>query len=290
MTHPYTSSIYANAFAYDYEAFTLREAQSHVLLRPIPGTDAIDALGIYPLCPLKPDADLQKDFSELQQRGAVSLVLVNDPFMHPPLEMLQQQFDRVTPFKEHFLCDLRKEHAYSKHHRYEVRYAQKHCETRVITLKDTLDDWYALYSTLIEKHRMTGIHAFPKQYFADITALNPIMVGAFIEGALVSAHIWFRHDDIAYSHLAASSEAGYKSRAAYAVYDHSIIHLRELGVSVIDLGGGAGNEASKGLSFLKQGFSNDSIMAHLCAKVLDEKRYAELSKGKETAFFPAYRG
>lgn len=290
MTHPYATATYAKAFAYDYEAFALKEADSHVLLRPIPGSDAIDALGVYPLCPLKANADLSKDFAELKSRGAVSLVLVNDPFVHPPLELLQQQFDRVTPFKEHFLCDLSKPHEFTKHHRYEVRYSRKQCEVRVISLKDALDDWYALYETLITKHGMKGIQAFPKRYFADICALEPITVGAYMDGALASAHIWFRNGDVAYSHLAASSETGYKSRAAYAVYDESITHLKGLGVKIIDLGGGAGNEASKGLTFLKQGFSNSSVMAHLCAKVLDEKHYAELSKGKETNFFPAYRG
>ena len=134
-----------------------------------------------------------------------------------------------------------------------------------------------------------GIQAFPKSYFADICALEPMTVGAFHEGELISAHIWFRHGNHAYSHLAASNEKGYKLRGSYAVYDFSIAYLRDQGVKIIDLGGGAGNEASAGLTFLKKGFSNDSVMCYLNGKILDEEKYAQLSVDKPNTYFPAYR-
>lgn len=288
-THPYASLLYANAFGPEYEAFCLKEAQTHVLLRAIAGSNDIDAMGVYPLCPMAEAANLENDFKDLAARGAVSLVMVADPFFHPPLEKMEQCFDRVTPFKEHYLRDLHKTEPYSKHHRYEVSRALKQCETRVVALSEYLDEWYALYATLIDKHGITGIQAFPKSYFAALCDLKPVMVAAFHENKMLSAHLWFQHEGYVYSHLAASSEEGYQARAAYAVYDASIRYFKDAGARIMDLGGGAGNEASAGLSFLKKGFSTESVMCYLLAKVLDSERYRQLSSGKETAYFPAYR-
>jgi hypothetical protein len=290
MTHPYASTLYAKAFAPEYKAVHLKAADTHILLRPIVGTDYHDALGVYPLCPMAKDAELEKDFADLAAQGLVSLVLVADPFFAPPLIKMEQAFDRVTPFKEHFICNLRVENQYTTHHRYEVKRAYKHCETRLINLAEHLDEWYGLYHTLIEKRGITGIQAFPKQYFAALCDLKPIVIAAFCEGRMTSAHLWFQHENYVYSHLAASSEEGYKFSAAYAVYDHSILYFREQGVAIMDLGGGAGNEASAGLTFLKKGFSNDTIMCYLCAKVLNDDIYQKLRAGKTTNYFPAYRG
>lgn len=288
--HPYQTRAYADAFAKQgYTPAPLPSARTHALLRPIPGTSQVDALGVYPLCPMDASADLASDFESLRKNGAVSLVLVTDPFTSPARDVLDAAFDRVADFKEHFLCDLRIDHTFSKHHRYEVRRAHKDCETRVVNLADHLDEWYGLYSTLIEKHGMGGIQAFPKDYFAALIALEPLMVAAFAGGRMLSAHLWFSHGKHAYSHLAASSEEGYKLRGSYAVYDVSITELKARGIEVVDLGGGAGTTASAGLTFLKQGFSNASVMCYLASKVLDEAAYAKLSEGKTTNFFPAYR-
>jgi hypothetical protein len=289
--HPYQRLRYAEAFGPRFTPLYLPSAQTPVLLRPIQDHNAIDAMGLYPLCAMAPAADLAADMELLRAKGAVSLVLVADSFFSPPSTVMQQFFDHHLPFKEHYVCDLRKDDfTYSKHHRYEVRKSHKQCETRVLSLSDHLDAWYTLYAHLISKHGMTGIQAFSKDYFAKIAALEPIMIGAFHESELISAHLWFTHEHYAYSHLAASSEKGYELQAAYAVYDSSITHLKSLGIEVIDLGGGAGTNASAGLSFLKKGFSNDQTMCYVYGKVLDQKMYATLSaKHAPTTFFPAYR-
>lgn len=290
MLHPYTSTLYAKAFAPEYPLVHLAQANTHILLRSIPGIGLQDAIGVYPLCPIDATANLDQDFADLKKQGIVSLVLVTDPFFRPELEKMRQAFTKVAEFKEHYLCDLRKEHRYSTHHRYEVKRAYRFCETRSIVLADYLDEWYTLYHTLIVKHGITGIQAFPKHYFAALCALNPITIAAFNEGKMVSAHIWFEYEGYVYSHLAASNDEGYKLRSSYAVYDHSIRHFRDAGMKIMDFGGGAGNEASAGLSFLKKGFSNETTMCYLCGKILDEEQYNSLTRNKDANYFPAYRG
>lgn len=291
MTHPYASVEYARAFGTGYEPIYLEASKTCVLKREIPGTRCFDAMGPYPVTPIACGAAMEHDFERLKDSGIVSLVLVTDPFYHPPEKQLRRHFDYVRPYKQHFIADSSRPPGISKHHAYEVRRAAKSCETRSITLTDFLDDWCDLYRTLVERRGISGIHAFSRDYFAAIAGLKPLMVGAFTEGRLVSAHLWFAKERYAYSHLAASSTEGYRLRAAYPVYSHSLQHLAECGFSMIDLGGGAGTEkASAGLANMKKGFSNGSREVYLCGKVLRENCYAELSAAKnDSGYFPAYR-
>ena len=291
MTHPYADSRYASAFMPAYEPLLMPSVGLHVLKRPIPGSDLYDAMGPYPLSPLRADADLEADFDHLRAQGIVSLVLVSDPFFHPSHESLAGAFDTAALFKEHYIYDFAQPQPFSSHHRYEIRRAAPACDVRVIDLAEHMDAWYALYAQLIEKHHITGIQAFTRSYFEQLCALDPIVVGAFSAGKLVSAHIWLMHEGYVYSHLAASSDEGYKLRAAYVVYDYSITHFTQLGAHKLDFGAGAGvNETSQGLTFLKKGFSTGRVPCYLCCKILDEVSYAALSRGKASAFFPAYRG
>jgi len=291
MTHPYASEIYAHAFPTEYQPVYLAEAKTHILKRKIPGTDYFDAIGVYPLCPIVAEASLEKDFMALKKDGIVSLVLVADPFFHPSLDKLEKFFERVTPYKEHYIHDFTLNRSYSKHHRYEVKKAVTLCQTKNFSLIDYLDEWYALYQNLMKKHEIKGMQGFSKDYFSKICALNPVTFGAFSEGILISAHIWFEYQGYAYSHLAASNETGYRTSAAYAVYDTSLQYFAERRTKTLDLGAGAGvSEASKGLTFLKKGFSNVSKICYLCGKILNEETYMKLSAGKKTDYFPAYRG
>jgi len=290
MNHPYASKIYANAFLPEYQPVYLATAKTHILKRKIPGTEYFDAIGVYPLCPIAENADLEKDFLDLKKDGIISLVLVADPFFQPQLEKLQKFFSSVSPYKEHYLHDFSLNNNYSKHHRYEIKKAVKLCETRRLVLVDHLDEWYMLYRNLMEKHEITGIQGFSRNYFSKICALDPITFGAFSEGTLISAHIWFEYNGYIYSHLAASSEIGYQTSASYAVYAASLKYFAESGAKTLDLGAGAGaSKASKGLSFLKKGFSNTSKTCYLCCKILDEEKYMKLSAGKNINYFPAYR-
>ena len=290
MTHPYASLAYAQAFGAGHEPIYLPGMDLHVLKRPIEGTAYFDAMGPYPLSPVTSVDRAGDDFAILAAHQIVSLVLVIDPMRGPAPLAMAEVFDPVTPFKDHFVRELGLDQPYSRHHRAEVRRAYRACETRIVRLADYLDDWSSLYEALRLKHQIGGIQAFDNQYFDNLAKLEPFMVAAFIDGALVSAHIWICHDGYAYSHLAASSAEGYRQSAAYAVYDHSFRHFAEQGVGMVNLGGGAGIGApSQGLTYLKQGFSTGTLPCYLCGKIIDPAVYAMLSKDRQTGFFPAYR-
>ncbi len=288
--HPYASHDYAKAFAQSLEFIFLEEAKIFVVKRPIPGTSFYDAVGCYPLSPISETGNLGKDFIKLKEHNIISLVLVTDPFFSPAQDQLRDFFDHVVKFKEHYLCDLSGNNEYSSHHRYEIRKALKSLEVRKIDFKDYIVEWNKLYQNLIDKHGIKGVQAFSKEYFLELQNINPLMFGAFSDGTLVSAHLWFEHSDYAYSHLAASNEIGYKLSAAYPLIDASLKYFRESGVKMVDLGGDSGTTDLKGkLAFFKKGFSNMSKFCYLCGKIIDKSIYDKLSSGIDTNYFPAYR-
>jgi hypothetical protein len=289
-THPYASALYASAFA-PYRAVPLPHAGSHVLARPIPGGDRLDLMGCYPLFVLDATEGLAEDFAALGRQGLVSFVGVTDCLTAPDDAFLSRHFDLARPFKVHNVYDASQPGGdYSKHHRERVRKAHRKCETRIIDLAEHLDAWCACYDTLIARKGITGIQAFSRGYFETVARVpGTVTVGAFAEGQLVSAHIWFKHGACVYAHLAASTELGYKLLAAFAIYDFAIQMFRA--DHIIDLGGGAGTEASEtdGLSLFKQGFANARRTNRLVGKILDAEAYAALSPSGASAFFPAYR-
>jgi hypothetical protein len=290
--HPYASEAYARTFP--FESVWLPGSRTHVLLRPISGTERVDAMGCYPLCVLSGTDGLDADFALLRSRGVVSLVLVTDCLSQPGPDALAAKFDVCRPFKKHYTHDATAPNAdYSKHHRDRVRRALKSCEVREVPLAEHLDEWMKCYGTLVAKKGISGIQDFDRSYFEKLAAVPGFfLVGAFVEGRMESGHIWLRHERLAYAHLAASTPVGYKLRCAFPIYDYAIRALREH--CVIDFGGGAGlsTDGQDGLSQFKRGFANGERMNLLCGKVLNPEAYASLTAGRgvgAATFFPAYR-
>jgi hypothetical protein len=292
MTHPYASAAYAASLSHVGEPFAVPEWDSHILARPIPGVRARDAMGPYPLTVIGPQADLAAGLDRMALAGLVSAVLVVDDRLRPDPASLDQAFDAVRPFKSHHLHDRSLgPPAYGKHHRYELKRALARVEVAEIALSDHLAAWQGLYGDLVAKRGLSGLHAFPAAHHAALARLAGIRAfGAFVDGALVSAHIFVTHAGYAVSHLAASSPEGYATGGAYAVNDLAIARLTDC--DVINFGGGAGvsEDPADGLVRFKKGFSNRTAQSYLCTKVLDPEAYRRLSAGApEAAFFPAYR-
>lgn len=294
MTHPYATLEYARSLRHMGEALYVSEWDAAVLVRPI-SDSWLDAAGCYPLAVLARDADLEAGLERLLKEHLVSVVLVVDDFFRPPLDGLAAAFDFVRPLKTHYVLDQRKGPVrYSRNHRYKINRALKTVRIETFDLSDRLEDWRALYGSLTKRHDLTGTHDFPDSYHAALAETGGVTaVGAFIDDALVSCHIWVRHERHAHSHLVASSPEGYAARAAYAVNDASIRHFADC--DTINFGGGAGvaDDPEDGLARFKKGFSNTTAPSYLCGKVLDPAAYDRLSAdagaASGTAFFPRYR-
>jgi hypothetical protein len=267
-----------------------------ILERQIPGTALKDGMGCYPLFACRDWSNLHSDLEDIGT-DIVSLALVTDPFGDYDVAYLQQCFDFVKPFKEHFVADLsipRKEIA-SKHHRKCVRRSSQQVTVeRCESPEQFLDDWMRLYDHLKNRHAIDGIRAFSRRSFSKQLAVPGIVLFRILhEGATVGANLFYMQADVAYVHLSALNPKGYDLYASYAVKWVALDFFFDK-VRWLDLGAGAGigSDGQDGLSAFKRGWSTGTRTAYFCGRIFDKERYAEIVKAKKipsTDYFPAYR-
>ncbi len=267
-----------------------------LLERAIPGTDSVDAMGCYPLFACRDWSLLHRDLDGLDGR-LITVAVVADPFGNYDRQLLDRCFDSVTPFKKHFVADLAEgaEIGVSKHHRSYALKALRDVSVRVChDPLELLDDWVSLYRNLTEKHGLSGIRAFSRASFEQQLAVpGMVALRAEHQSATVAANLFYIQGETAYDHLTASSAAGYRLRASYALKWCAIQHF--LGkVRWIDWGGGAGaaDDESDGLAMFKKGWAKKTRLAYFCSRILNKTRYDEIVKVKRlehSRYFPAYR-
>src|SRR5207253_711681 len=114
-----------------------------------------DAMGCYPFFACAKWSRLIEDLDDLTTE-LVSVALVTDPFGDYDVALLKECFkDLVFPFKQHFVTDLSRapDTFVNAHHRRNVRNGLRRLRIEKCEVPSTLlDDWTALYKTLIERH------------------------------------------------------------------------------------------------------------------------------------------
>lgn len=291
----YARAGYVRAVAGDGEPRALPASGAWLVCREVPGAGgALDAMGPYPLLACADWDALAGDLAACED--LVSVVAVPDPHGGASRRALEAAFpDRLVPYKEHFVTDLRSASVGTRHHRYYARRALRSVE--VVEAPDPaahLDEWTALYGHLADRHALSGGHAFPREAFAAMLAVPGAVLLRAVEGErAVAAHLWYlTPGGVAYSHLAASSPRGYELSAAYALHAAAAGLLRDR-AELLHLGGSAGAGARDGLAAFKAGWATGSVTALLAGRIGDRERYAALSgDGRDVAagHFPAYRG
>jgi hypothetical protein len=289
----YLDRRYAEAVAEGASAFELPRSGGWLLRRAILGAAADDAAGPYPLFACRDWQGLPADLAELGE-DLVSVVAVADP-LGAPRGVLERAFPYVRRFKEHFVVDLTVPHTPTSHHRRNVRRALRKVRVEPCDPpRRYLADWLELYGGLVRRHRIEGPAAFSEASFRlQFETPGLLALRAVEDDRTVAMTLWFRHGPAAYYHLAASTDAGYRSGATYPLVWEAISRLREDGVELIDLGGvpGVRDVADHGLRSFKAGWATETRWAHLCGRVVNEARYAALAGPLklESEFFPAYR-
>jgi hypothetical protein len=306
----YANPAYARALSGFGSPLALPRSGGWLLARSIPGTTDADAIGPYPLFACRNWAGLADDLRELADM-LVSVTLVTDPFGECDQRLLESAFDRVRPFKAHHVVDLEGDWQarVSKHHRYYTRRANSEVEVELSPDPVVqVAEWTELYAGLIARHGITGARRFSADSFdAQLRVPGVLMFRALRRGAPVAAHLWYScpsgsgapGEGVAYSHLAATTDAGYSVGAAYALHWAALEYFRGR-VRWLDLGAGAGmgdGRSGVGLSSFKEGWSSTSRQAYLCGRVLSPGRYQILSAGRSASagaqigvdYFPAYR-
>jgi hypothetical protein len=293
----YYHHTYAESFAEYGAILPLPDSGGWLLKRPIPGTNLEDAMGCYPLLCCTRWQAIGDDIERLAGR-VVTVSAVTDPFGDYSLSDLHRSFDTVTPFKEHFVADLSIPQAQrlSKHHRRDLRRASRfvsveRCDDPLLWL----EQWIALYHNLSRRHRIRGMTDFsPTAFKHQFQVPGLVAYCASVAGEICAMVLWYVSGKVAYFHLAASSEVGYRKQASYALVGTALDDLVRRGCSWADLGAGAGirENENNGLAYFKAGWSTGRRTAYFCGKILDHATYNRLAEAggkRETAYFPAYR-
>ncbi len=288
---------YANSLSEFGVPLQLSKSGGWLLKRTIEGAD-VDAMGTYPLFACSDWKSLKCDFNDLG-KSLVSVVLVTDPFGEYDESLLRDCFGAcVIPFKPHFLNDLScpPESAICEHH---TRYAAiglkqvtvERCEDPF----SHLGDWVSLYSVLIQRHHISGLRAFSTSSFAK-QLKTPGIVGfrAFRNRQTVGMILWYVQNRVAYYHLGAYTEEGYRLRASFALFRKALEYFAARGLQYANLGAGAGlgSAADDGLSRFKRGWSTAVRTTFLCGRIFDREKYDHLVSARgigTSGYFPAYR-
>lgn len=300
MAGGYLSREYAMSLQAYGEPLHLPECDGWVLTREVGHENQSDAMGMYPrfCCQRWPQLGASLAVHEMSSPRLLSLALVTDPFAAVSESQLQAWFpDRCFAFKRHFVADLTQasERFVDAHHRYYVRWAARRMTVEACSNPcEFLDDWERLYDTLSEKHGLIGMKRFSRAAFAaQLQTPGIVAFRASAAGETIGGQLWYVQGRVAYSHLTAVSDAGYRLRASYALYGFALEYFRGQ-VDWLDWGAGAGLTASEddSLAQFKRGWSNDSRTAYFCGRVFDREGYDQLVATRNvaaTSYFPAYR-
>jgi hypothetical protein len=280
--------------AFEGQPIQLPRSGGWLIARPIPGCEAYDAVGCYPVLACEDWSALATDLADLDERF-VSMVAVTDPFGDWDDGLLATSFPaRHGLFKQHYVVDLTADprqfvHA---HHRRNARKALAAVEVELVMEPlPLLAEWQRLYQVLRDRHQVKGVTTFPGDAFLH-QLLVPGMVAlvARAEGQVVGMVLWLISGDRAYYHLGAYDETGYALGASFAIFSTAITVFASQ-VRWLCLGAGAGLVAADdGLSRFKAGWSTGVRPVYLCGRIGQPALYHELSGMASTSgYFPAYR-
>ena len=288
---------YAQSLAEFGEPLHLSKSGGWLLKRAIDGAH-VDAMGTYPLFVCSDWKSLKCDLNELG-KSLISAVVVTDPFGEYDEMLLGECFgDLVTPFKSHFVNDLScpPENSICPHHARNVSIGLK--QVTVEKCEDplgSLDDWVKLYSALTHRHRISGMRAFSSRSFAkQLKTPGIVAFRALRNRQTVGMILWYMQNGVAYYHLGAYTDEGYRLRASFALFRKALDYFTASGLRYANLGAGAGlgNSTDDGLSRFKRGWSTAIRTAYLCGRIFDREKYDRLVSARGFAtdtYFPAYR-
>lgn len=293
----YRHPAYAAVFSEFGVPRELRNSGGNVLVRATPMFDMQDAMGCYPIFSCINWSGLHEDIRDLASDGVLCLSLVTDPFGKVTQQELSEMFERVIPFKLHFVADLSEpvERIVSGKRLRAAMKSLERLDVRVEKLTEKcVDDWLTLQHELAARHGMKGMKILSRSAVERLFAVPGVtIIQAAVDGETVGMHIELIQGDVVYGHLASYSARGRKIGAAGALHVWEIDHFRGK-KAWIDWGGASGTVPSvqDGLTDFKQGFSNATRQTYFCARVLHKQAYSALVKkiaSRDTEYFPAYR-
>ena len=232
---------------------------------------------------------------------------MTDPFADCDPALLAAAFrDRAVAFKEHFVADLSRPLSsfVSAHHRRYARRDNLAVEVCADPLR-WLDDWCALYQNLCARHEIRGLPALSRAAFRRQLAVPGLIAFRASAGAdTLGMVLWYRQGDVAYYHLAAYSDEGYRQRASFPLFWLAFEHLAAAGVQmggigrrpiVVSLPSSSARPQVKELTASSDSRGDgrqEPEPPTSCGRIFRPDTYRALARERgfeESRYFPAYR-
>jgi hypothetical protein len=154
-----------------------------------------------------------------------------------------------------------------------------------------LDDFLRLYEHTLDRRAAPARYRFPRLFFERIGEhlAGHLVYGHALDGdRVVSSELVLLSSATAYSFLGGTDETAFESRPNDLLKVELIHWAQEAGKRRFVLGGG--QQPDDGIFRYKRSFSPHGLVPfEVGMRIFDEARYAELSRGRQTTFFPAYR-
>jgi hypothetical protein len=154
-----------------------------------------------------------------------------------------------------------------------------------------LDDFVRLYEHTLDRRGASARYRFPRAFFERI---RDRLAGQFVHAhvldgeRVVSSELALLSATSAYSFLGGTDAAAFELRPNDLLKVELMLWAREAGKRRFVLGGG--QQPDDGIFRYKRSFAPHGLVPfEVGMRIFDADRYAELSRGRETTFFPAYR-
>lgn len=291
----YAHPAYVESLRHLGEPVRLDACGGWLLRRPIPEANLSDCIGPYPLFTCREWNRLSEDLATLRQSGAVSAVVVPDPFGEYSHSLLESVFDVVRSVKRRWIVHLDDgyEDRISEHHRRCALRGSAH-----ITIERCADpardgeEWSRCYERFAVRRGMSGAAVFSARSLIDQLSVPGLLMYRALSGdETVGFQLYMIDGACAYGHLTAYTGPARRSGVAYAFYWEIFRDLQALGIEWVDLGAGLAD--ADGLARWKSGWTRDSCPSLLCGAILRPTEYDRLTRaaggGGAGAYFPAYR-
>jgi hypothetical protein len=154
-----------------------------------------------------------------------------------------------------------------------------------------LDDFVRLYGHTLDRRGASARYRFPRAFFERVRngLAGHFVFAHVLDGErVVSSELALLSATSAYSFLGGTDEAAFEQRPNDLLKVELMLWAKEAGMRRFVLGGG--QQADDGIFRYKRSFAPHGLVPfEIGMRVFDPDRYAELSRGRETTFFPAYR-
>ena len=158
---------YAESFSKIGQPIFLPKSKGWIIKRQIPHTKFFDAMGPYPLFFCENWDSLPDDLIALQNQ-IISMSFVIGPFQEFSINKYQSFFETFFEYKDHFIIDTRLplNQFISRGRRKKTRRSLKDVTVDIkIAPSIDLDEWYDLYTNLINHRNIKGITSYSKESF-----------------------------------------------------------------------------------------------------------------------------